>query len=155
MVRPPAPASPTSRVSRRRAPVTRILATDDGPIALRVVRWTGRLGSLVSLSLLALFATSGGEPPTTFEWILLACFPIGVAIGMIVAWVAEICGGLITLASLLAFYGLHALAADRPPSGPWFAIFAAPGLVLLAVGFVSRWRRGVRDRDRRPAAKRT
>lgn len=140
---------------RERCPMRQEAPSPTDPIVLRTIRWIARLASLASLAMLALFATSGGQSPTGFEWLLLACFPIGVAIGMIVAWFAEISGGLITLASLSAFHLLHALGADRPPSGPWFAIFAAPGLVLLAVGLVSTWRRRRRGRDRRTAAKRT
>ena len=110
-----------------------------GPSWLRVARWCARLASLASLAMLVLFATSGGAKPSAFEWLLLACFPIGVAIGMIVAWFREILGGSITLASLLAFHAILLLAGDRPPAGPWFLVFAAPGIVLLGVGLVARW----------------
>jgi energy-converting hydrogenase Eha subunit A len=121
----------------RLAPDTR--APDRGPLPLRVVRWIARLASLASLAMLTLFATSGGEKPSAFEWLLLACFPFGVALGMIVAWFREILGGSITLASLVAFHVLLAAAGDRPPAGPWFLMFASPGLVLLGVGLASRW----------------
>jgi energy-converting hydrogenase Eha subunit A len=114
-------------------------APDRGPLPLRVVRWIARLASLASLAMLTLFATSGGERPSAFEWLLLACFPFGVALGMIVAWFREILGGSITLASLVAFHVLLAAAGDRPPAGPWFLMFASPGLVLLGVGLASRW----------------
>lgn len=112
---------------------------DPDPLWIRVVRWIARLASLASISMLVLFATSGGDPPTAFEWLLLACFPVGVALGMIVAWRREILGGSITLGSLVAFHGLLAFG-DRPPAGPWFVVFASPGIVLLAVGLAARWR---------------
>ena len=114
-------------------------APDTGPLPLRVARWSARLASLASLAMLVLFATSGGDAPNAFEWLLLACFPIGVAVGMIVAWFREILGGSIPLASLLAFHAILLLAGDRPPAGPWFLVFAAPGIVLLGVGLVARW----------------
>jgi hypothetical protein len=120
----------------RLAPDTR--APDRGPLPLRVVRWIARLASLASLAMLTLFATSGGEKPSAFEWLLLACFPFGVALGMIVAWFREILGGSITLASLVAFHLAIAFAGDRPPAGPWFLVFASPGLVLLGVGIAAR-----------------
>ena len=122
------------------------LAPDVGPVPVRIVRWFARAASLASLGLLAMFATSGGAAPSAFEWLLLALFPIGVAIGMIVAWWREILGGAITAASLGAFYAIISLDAARPPAGPWFAMFAAPGVVLLACGLSART---ARSRPRR------
>jgi len=114
------------------------LAPDRGPPALRAARWLARLASLASLGLLALFATSGGEAPSAFEWVLLACFPIGVAVGMVLAWFREVLGGGITLGALIAFHLLLLLDAGRPPSGPWFVVLASPGIVLLVVGLLAR-----------------
>lgn len=117
-------------------------ARDVGPIPLRAVRWIARAASLASIGMLGLFSTSGGAAPTPFEMLLLACFPLGVSVGMGLAWFREISGGLVTLSSLVGFHLLLALAGDRPPSGPWFPIFASPGLLLLAVGMATRrWAR--------------
>lgn len=114
------------------------LAPDAGPFWLRAIRWSARAASLASLGMLAIFLTSGGGAPTSFELLLFACFPVGVAIGMSLAWFREIAGGLVALSSLVAFHLLFLLAGDRPPSGPWFAIFASPGLVLLGVGIAAK-----------------
>jgi hypothetical protein len=82
-----------------------------------VLRWLARAASLASLGLLALFATSGGAAPSGFEWLLLAFFPLGVALGTVVAWHREILGGLIALASLAAFHALLLLDGSRPAAG--------------------------------------
>lgn len=121
------------------------LAPDAGPAPVRVLRWVARAASLASLGLLAMFALSGGDAPTASEWLMLAFFPIGVAIGMLVAWRSEILGGSIAAASLGAFYAIVSLDAARPPAGPWFVVFASPALALLACGVMTRVAR------RRPA----
>jgi hypothetical protein len=125
----------------RRPPI----AADEGPRPIRILRWIARAASLASLGLLAMFATSGGTAPSTSEWLLLGFFPIGVAIGMLVAWRSEILGGTIAAASLGSFYAIISLDVERPPTGPWFVVFASPALALLACGVMTRVAR------RRPA----
>lgn len=118
-----------------------LLAPDLGPLPIRALRWTARAASLVSLGFLAMFATSGGAAPSASEWMLLAFFPIGVAIGMVVAWRREILGGAIAAGSLGAFYATISLDAARPPAGPWFVVFASPALALFACGVMTRFAR--------------
>lgn len=108
------------------------------PAAVVVIRWLARAASLASIGLLVAFATSGGNWPTTLEWVLIACFPIGTVAGMAIAWWKEIAGGLVTLASLASFYAIATVAGGGPPTGPWFIAFAAPGLALLGCGIASR-----------------
>lgn len=108
------------------------------PAAVVVIRWLARAASLASIGLLVAFATSGGDWPTALEWALIACFPVGTVAGMAIAWWREIAGGLVTLASLAAFYAICTVAGGGPPTGPWFIAFAAPGLALLGCGMASR-----------------
>jgi len=108
------------------------------PAAVVVIRWLARAASLASIGLLVAFATSGGDWPTALEWALIACFPVGTVAGMAIAWWREIAGGLVTLASLAAFYAICTVAGGGPPTGPWFVAFAAPGLALLGCGIAAR-----------------
>ncbi|MFM8872288.1 MAG: hypothetical protein ACKOJI_02825, partial [Phycisphaerales bacterium] len=108
------------------------------PAAGLDIRWLARAPSLASIGLLVAFATSGGAWPSALEWALIACFPVGTVAGMAIAWRKEIVGGLVTLASLAAFYAIYAVAGGGPPTGPWFVAFAAPGLALLGCGIASR-----------------
>ena len=117
----------------------RLLASDAGPVSIRVLRWTARAASLVSLAFLAMFATSGGAAPSGYEWLLLAFFPMGVAIGTIVAWRREILGGVIAASSLAAFNTLLLLDGSRPAAGWWFLVFASPALALLSCGLTTRF----------------
>jgi len=123
----------------------RMLAADAGPLPIRILRWTARAASLVSLAFLAMFATSGGAAPTAAEWLLIAFFPVGVALGMLVAWHREILGGVIAATSLGVFHALLLLDGSRPAAGWWFLVFASPALALLACGLTTRTARPRRD----------
>jgi hypothetical protein len=107
------------------------------PAPLLIVRWLARIASLASIAMLAVFATSGGNFPTAGEWLLIAFFPVGVVVGMIVAWWREIAGGIITLLSLVAFYITLLITSGHAPTTPWFVVFASPGLLLLLCGLLA------------------
>jgi hypothetical protein len=68
---------------------------------------------------------------TARELILFVFFPLGVCLGMVVAWRWEGLGGGITVASLAAFYLVHRLSSSGFPRGFAFLAFAAPGLLFL------------------------
>ncbi|XVJ59878.1 MAG: hypothetical protein HEQ23_10930 [Tepidisphaera sp.] len=110
------------------------------PVVLVGLRWVARAASVVSIGLLAAFAFGGGEPglPTAKEWVALAFFPVGVVAGMVLAWWKEVPGGLVTAASLAAFYGVMYAERGAVPGGPFFVLFSLPGLVLLVCGLLDR-----------------
>jgi hypothetical protein len=115
-----------------------IIAPNVGPAAIRVLRVLARAASLVSLWLLSLFAFSGGNWPTAGEWLLIAFFPVGVAVGTLLAWHREVLGGAVAAASLVAFHVILLTAEGKPSPGPWFVVFASPALALLVCGLVTR-----------------
>jgi len=65
-------------------------------------------------------------------------FPLGVCLGMILAWHWEGLGGGITVGSLLAFYTALRVMDGRFPRGPYFALVATPGILFLACWLLSR-----------------
>jgi hypothetical protein len=92
----------------------------------------------VSTLTIAALTTSGGVPPTVNEVVALAFFPIGVIVGMLIAWRKKGLGSTITLASPAAFY-VWMLAIDgRALRGPYFALLAAPGLLFLVCSLLER-----------------
>lgn len=117
------PAAPTSESTVSLAPY---------------LRWAARLGSIASIGFLIPFAFSGGNPPTWGEWLMIAFFPVGVVAGMLVGWKRERLGGAIAVASLLGFYGVALAREGHLPRGPWFVVFAAPGLLFLLCGLLPR-----------------
>ncbi len=117
-------------------------------VSMVSLRWLARGLSLVSLVLLALFAFGGHESmsPTPKEWLLLAFFPIGVALGMVLGWWRELLGGIITAIALAGFYAIELSSGTIHPNPAYllnFAIFALPGLMFLALGL---WARAMRSR---------
>jgi len=103
------------------------------------VRWLARIGSLLSIGLIALFFI-GFRPNQVRpkEWIGLAFFPIGVVVGMIIAWWKENVGASISLLSLLAFYGVYGFLLGSHIHGWAFIVFASPSFLFLLYSIISR-----------------
>lgn len=104
-----------------------------------LLRLAGCVGSVLSAAILALFVFGEGEPrvlPSGDEWAMLTCFPGLVVIGMGLGWWRPLVGGLVTAGGLVAFYAVHQVVAGHVPSGPWFVIFALPGLFFLVDGML-------------------
>ena len=111
--------------------------------AALVTRWIARAWSLLSLVFVALFAigeilTTKGPLPTPQEWIGLILWPIGVAIGLIVAWYREALGGLLALACLIAFCVWNLLQSGHLPQSLLFFLLGAPALVFLLSAWLAR-----------------
>lgn len=114
-----------------------------------VVRMTARLTSLVTVTVLLLFVL--GEKPVVAvgarEAAGLMFFPLGVSIGLVIAWWRERIGSVVSIASLAGFYLVYgALLGGAPPRGPWFAVFTSPAVLFLLSSFLPRrassWRSG-------------
>jgi len=103
--------------------------------AVVTLRWIARGWSIASIGLILLFFIGEGFAPTRVtpkEWVGLAFFPIGVVLGMLVAWRKESWGGSITVISLLAFYGVYGYFLNGTfPKGWAFAILSVPGILFL------------------------
>lgn len=107
-----------------------------------VFRWMARIWAAASLLLLSAFvfgdAERSGNWPTVTEWVGLAFFPIGISVGMLIAFWRELWGGAITVLSLAGFYAWFFAASGRLNCGPWFVLFAAPGFLFLLAGLLHR-----------------
>lgn len=106
-----------------------------------LLRWTARLLSLAGIGVLLLVMIRQGFNPLHLdprELLLSVFFPIGVLLGMALAWRWEALGGALTVLSLAAFYGVHWLGSGRFPSGMFFALFASPGLIFLLAALAGR-----------------
>jgi len=98
------------------------------------LEWVARIGSVVSLTLLvALFIGEGLHPSQVArsEWVGLLFFPIGVMLGMIVAWWKEGLGASITVTSLIGFYVIYGYLFRNHIGGWAFVTFASPGFLFL------------------------
>lgn len=114
-------------------------------LALGLLRWSARVLSIISSTVLLLFLF--GEPFDVSKveprvWLALAFFPVGIVVGFVIGWWKEGLGGAITVASLLLFYLVFVtLLHENLRKGGWFLVFAFPGLLFLAAYAVSRPRR--------------
>jgi len=75
----------------------------------KAIIWVARIWSLVSFGFVLLFLfgeglNGHGARPTQGEWIGLALWPGGVVLGLAIAWFRAKLGGVIAIASLIAFY---------------------------------------------------
>ncbi|HEY60461.1 MAG TPA: hypothetical protein G4N92_07255 [Anaerolineae bacterium] len=101
-----------------------------------VMRWIARIWSIASiLFILVMFIGSLFSGDSSIfslrDVIGLFFFPIGVFVGLVLAWRWEGIGGVITVASFFAFYLTLWSFDGRLPRGPYFALTAAPGLLFL------------------------
>ena len=106
-----------------------------------ILCWIARIGSIVSIGLILMFFIGEGFDPANLklqEWIGFFFFPVGIVVGMIVAWWQEGMGGTITVGSLLAFYIVHFLFNRALPQGWAWIVFTSPGILFLASWALSR-----------------
>lgn len=105
------------------------------------LRGLARIWSLLSIILLFLFFVGEDIQIAKIapqEWLGLLFFPVGITLGLLIAWRKEGLGGAITMISLLAFYFVYGLLLRGSfPQGWAFGMFAAPGLLYLIVWWLS------------------
>jgi hypothetical protein len=109
---------------------------------VRGLRWIARVWTVLSILFVGVFAVGeimggAGPGPTLQEWLGLALWPIGVVIGLAVAWHHEEGGGFLALGCLAAFYAWNLLGSGHLPRGPFFFLVAAPGVLFFIAGFLS------------------
>jgi hypothetical protein len=102
------------------------------PMAL--VEFLARVGSVVSITLLVLFFQAEAFHPSEIaprEWFGLVFFPVGVIIGLAIAWWEEGLGVSITIGSLLAFYFVYGYLLRSHVDGWAFVVFASPAFLFF------------------------
>jgi hypothetical protein len=103
-------------------------------LPLAVIELLARVGSIASITLLLMLFIGEGLNPSKIsanEWAGLLFFPIGVVIGMTIAWWKEGVGSVITVGSLIGFYLVWGYFLRNHIGGWWFLVFASPGFLFL------------------------
>jgi hypothetical protein len=118
--------------------MTVLTAQPPNNVVANVLRWTARLTSIASIGLLMQFLFGEPGTPTLSEAMLMAFFPFGVMAGMVLGWWKELYGGLFTVVSLAIFYMLMIVQRGQFPPGPYFILFALPGVMFLAAALARR-----------------
>lgn len=106
-----------------------------------MLRWTARIFAIACLAILSLFIF--GESieywsKITFKQAIgLLFFPVGLVVGLILAWWREILGGTISVVSVICFYVIYGWFSNNSLAlGWWFIVFAIPGILFLTYGIV-------------------
>ena len=108
-------------------------------LPLAVIELLARVGSVASITLLVLLFLEDAVRPSEIspnEWAGLVFFPIGVVIGMVIAWWKEGVGSVLTVASLIGFYMVYGYLLSNHIGGWWFIVFASPGFLFLVHWFL-------------------
>jgi len=101
-----------------------------------MLSWMARVGSIFSILFLLVIMVGEGELPLVLsvkETLMIVFFPFGVVLGMVLAWwnERERMGGLMTILSLSLFYVTDFAFTGKFPRGPYFLLFAFPGILFL------------------------
>jgi hypothetical protein len=110
-------------------------------VLLCVLRWSARVLSILAVGVVFMFAFGEGLNLSHFtasELALFLFFPVGVCLGMVLAWRWEGLGGGITVASMAAFYLVQRLTSSSFPRGFAFVALAAPGFLFLLCRLCAR-----------------
>jgi hypothetical protein len=105
-----------------------------GTVLPRVLRWFGRITSLVVLAFIVLSATTPSAAPSATQAIGLVFFPGMVGVGLLLAWWRERTGVLLATVGLVGFYAWSFASGAHFARGPWFAVCWSP-----AVFFAGSW----------------
>jgi hypothetical protein len=108
-----------------------------------ITRWIARMWGTGIVALVALFAvmqlvSPDAPPPTPTEWVGVVFFPIGLCVGLVLAWRWEAFGGAVAIGSFVAFEAWMSTSGAGMPSGTYFIPAAAPGALFLLSWFLSR-----------------
>lgn len=110
-------------------------------VPLALTELLARVGSIASITLLLIIFQAEAFHPSEIaprEWVGLIFFPIGVVVGMIIAWWKEGLGASVTVGSLLAFYFVYGYLLSSHIGGWAFVVFASPGFLFLLHWFFYR-----------------
>lgn len=107
-----------------------------------LVRWTARVLGTLIVGLMVLLAVGQGVDPTKFNGIELGMLIslLAALVGMVALWWREGIGGAISLAGMIALYGLNFAASGKTPGGPVFPVCFLPGVLSLICAYVGRER---------------
>lgn len=108
---------------------------------LHTLRLVARAASIVCLAIIFLFFVGEGMNFSQIafkEWIGLLFFPVGVFVGLVLAWREEGLGGAISVVSIPAFYLIYGWLLNGNIKQGWaFLPFLVPGVLFLLYWILS------------------
>ena len=103
-----------------------------------ILRWIGRLTTLVVVAFVLLAATVPAGSPSFREVVGLFFFPGIVVVGLLLAWWREAIGAGVATVGLLGFYGWSFVSGANFARGPWFIVCWAPAVFFIGSWFLRR-----------------
>ncbi|MDP8202816.1 MAG: hypothetical protein P9M11_11850 [Candidatus Tenebribacter burtonii] len=112
-------------------------------LTLIILRWTARIWSYIVVTFIVLFVgaslfESGVGSMSSGEAIAFAFFPIGLTIGLIIAWWKEGLGGIIATGSIIAFHLIMLIVNSKPDFVLFIELLAIPGPLFIIYWLLSR-----------------
>lgn len=107
-------------------------------VLVHVLRWAGRITSVVVLAFIALSLTEPSGRPTSSQIVALVFFPGLLAIGFVLAWWHEGLGAAIATLGIAGFYVWSLVSVGRFARGPWFLVCWSPALFFAAAWYLQR-----------------
>ena len=110
-------------------------------IFLHALRLVARSASVICIAVILLFFIGEGinfGNVAAKEWVGLLFFPVGVFVGLVLAWREELLGGVVTIASVVCFYLVYGLLLSGTIRQGWlFLLFLVPGVLSVLYGAFS------------------
>jgi hypothetical protein len=110
------------------------------------IKWIARIWSILSLAFILLFfgasiTSSIGKETFVFKDVFqFVFFPIGLTIGLILAWKWEGLGGIIAIGSIIGFHLQMLIKNGNPDFNLFIELLAAPGILFILYWILSRKR---------------
>lgn len=108
----------------------------NAPIATLVIRWTARVLGTFIAGVLLLFMIGNHYNPFTMQLrdaVHTLFMPVGVLIGLALAWRWELLGGAVATGGMLGWYALILARSGNLNAGWAPLLIAVPGLLFLWV----------------------
>jgi hypothetical protein len=116
-----------------------------------IIRWIARILSIMSVAFLLIMVVPQLLNPqqsktlTFGEIVGLFFFPLGVCVGLIIAWKWEGQGGVIAVGSVICFHVTMLITGGSLDINPFIEGLAVPGVLFLICWFLSRRRLETRE----------
>jgi hypothetical protein len=110
------------------------------------IKWIARIWSILSLAFLLLFFGASiigsiGKDTFVFKDVFqFVFFPIGLTIGLILAWKREGLGGIIAIGSIVGFHLQMLVKHGNPDFVLLIDLLAAPGILFILYWILSKKR---------------
>lgn len=108
-----------------------------------ILHWFGRVTAIALFAIWMMFAVGEGFPPLWRQPLLVQLMFAGwglIFLGYLVGWWRPAIGGSIVVAGLIGQI-LVEWSKRGDLLGPWFFLFAAPGVIYLVAAWIKRPRR--------------